>query len=118
MELSSLKVQYEGREREWERESKRRQEVIQEKELELVSKGDAWEREKKNVSDLEKALQGKQYEMDKLLQNERNNAKSKFEEQKSKIDGLEKELFKMEQEKEDQAKDIEQFKATIIRMDY
>ena len=70
--------------------------MLHEKELELVNKSDSLERERKSVSDLEKGFQNKQFEMERLLQNERNTSKTRIDDQKTKLDKSEREYFRLE----------------------
>lgn len=70
-------------------------ELLHAKEVELISRKDSLERERKTVSDLQKALQGKSYELDKLLQNEKNNSKTKIDELKSKMEKQERQIQKL-----------------------
>lgn len=64
-------------------------EVIAQREMEIRSKNEQIEREKRLVDDLERAAENRIYEFERTMQNEKNAWKTKVEELKGKIERLE-----------------------------
>lgn len=90
MEVEVLQKKLADKDKEIERLVKAHSDSIHTKELEIISKTEMLEREKRIITDLERNLQNKNYEIEKQLQNDRNNNKSKMEEYKAKNEKLEK----------------------------
>ena len=116
--MENMKAKFESMVQDLERQARKLNDQLSQRELDLKSKNDQIEREKRLVDELERTGQNRIYEFERTLHNEKTSWKSKLDDLKGRYEKLEREKAKSQEEVNNLKGENEKLKSNISKLEY